>query len=260
MTSQALFDSSAGEFAGEFAGRTALVTGGGRGIGAAVALRLAAGGADVAFTYQADADSAAAVADKIRGCGRRALPIPADSGDAAAIQNAVDRTAAELGGLDILVNNAGAYVVGAVDDLGPAEFDHAVAVNVRAPYLAARAAARHMTEGGRIISIGSNVAERTPFPGLTLYALTKSALTGLTKGLARDLGPRGITVNLLHPGPTDTAGNPADGPYADAIRAFTALGRYATPDEIAVTICHLASPASSYVTGATVHADGGFTV
>lgn len=243
-----------------FGGKKALVTGAGRGIGAAIALRLAAEGADVAFTYQDDTASAEAVAGKIRGMGRQALPIRADSADGAAVQEAVTRTAAERGGLDILVNNAAAYVTGDVTDLGPAEFDRAVAVNVRAPYLAARAALPHLPPGGRVISIGSNVAERTPFPGLTLYALTKSALAGMTKGLARDLGPRGITVNLVHPGPTDTASNPADGPYADTIRGFTALGRYAEADEIASVVAYLASPEASYITGAMIHADGGFTI
>jgi 3-oxoacyl-[acyl-carrier protein] reductase len=147
-----------------------------------------------------------------------------------------------------------------VSDLGAADFDRAVAVNVRGPYLAARAASRHMRSGGRIISIGSNVADRTAFPGHTLYALTKTALTGMTKGLARDLGPLGITVNLLHPGPTDTDANPADGPYAPTVSGFTALGRYAAAEEIAAVVAHLASDAASYVTGAVVLADGGFTV
>jgi 3-oxoacyl-[acyl-carrier protein] reductase len=244
----------------EFDSRTALVTGASRGIGAAVALRLAEGGADVAFTYRRDTAAAEAVADKIRGMGRRALALRADSGAPAAIEEAVDRAAAAWGRLDILVNNAGAYMVGPVSDLGAADFDRAVAVNVRGPYLAARAASRHMRGGGRIISIGSNVGERTTFPGHTLYALTKTALTGMTKGLARDLGPLGITVNLLHPGPTDTDANPADGPYADAVSGFTALGRYAAAEEIAAVVAHLASDAASYMTGAVVHVDGGFTV
>ncbi|WP_433892833.1 SDR family NAD(P)-dependent oxidoreductase [Streptomyces sp. CA-111067] len=244
----------------EFSGRTALVTGGSRGIGAAVALRLAAGGADVALTYREDEDSAAAVADKIRGMGRRALAIRADSGDPVALPAAVDRTVAELGRLDILVNNAGRYVTGPVEELDQAEFDRSVAVNVRGPYLASRAAARQLPGGGRIISIGSQVADRTVFPGLTLYALTKSALTGMTKGLARDLGPRGITVNLVLPGPTDTDANPADGPFSETIRGFTALGRYGEPAEIAETVAHVASGAAAYVTGAVIHVDGGFTV
>lgn len=243
----------------EFDSRTALVTGAARGIGAAVALRLAEGGADVALTYRRDATAAEAVAGKIRGMGRRALALCADSGDPAAVEDAVDRVAAEWGRLDILVNNAGLYMVGPVSDLGADDFDRAVAVNVRGPYLASRAASRHMRGGGRIISIGSNVAERATFPGHTLYALTKTALTGMTKGLARDLGPLGITVNLLHPGPTDTDANPADGPYAQAVSGFTALGRYAAPAEIAAVVAHLASDAASYMTGAVVHADGGFT-
>lgn len=244
----------------EFGGRTALVTGGSRGIGAAVARRLAQGGADVALTYEKDKDSAEAVAAQVRALGRRALALRADSGDAAEAEAAVNRVAAEWGRLDVLVCAAAVYVTGPVTDLGAAEFDRAVAVNVRGPYLAARAAARHMRPGSRIVSLGSNVAERTPFPGLALYALTKSALAGMTKGLARDLGPLGITVNLLHPGPTDTDANPADGPFADTVRGLTALGRYAEPAEIAEVVAHLASGAASYVTGAVVHADGGFTV
>lgn len=244
----------------EFRGRTALVTGGARGIGAAVALRLAAGGADVALTYEQGNDRAEEVAARIRGLGRRALALRADSGDAAEVEGAVERTAAEWGRLDVLVCNAGVYTTGAVTELGPDAFDRTVAVNVRGPYLAARAAVRHMRPGSRIVSIGSNVAERTPFPGLTLYALTKSALAGMTKGLARDLGPLGITVNLLHPGPTDTDANPADGPFAETVRGLTALGRYAEPAEIAEVVAHLASGGASYMTGAVVHADGGFTV
>jgi 3-oxoacyl-[acyl-carrier protein] reductase len=244
----------------EFSGRTALVTGGSRGIGAAVALRLAAGGADVALTYREDEDSAAAVADKIRGMGRRALAVRADSGDPVALTAAVDRTVAELGRLDILVNNAGRYVTGPVEELDQAEFDRSVAVNVRGPYLASRAAARQLPDGGRIISIGSQTADRTVFPGFTLYALTKTALTGMTKGLARDLGPRGITVNLVLPGPTDTDANPADGPFSETIRGFTALGRYGEPAEIAETVAYVASGAAAYVTGAVIHVDGGFTV
>jgi 3-oxoacyl-[acyl-carrier protein] reductase len=141
----------------------------------------------------------------------------------------------------------------------PATVDGVVATTVRAPFLASRAAARHMGEGGRIITIGSNVAERTPFPGMTLYALSKAALVGMTKGLARDLGPRGITANLLSPGPTDTDAGGADGPHAGVIAGFTALGRYARPEEIAGIVVHLAGPDATYVTGAVVAVDGGFT-
>ncbi|WFB11883.1 SDR family oxidoreductase [Streptomyces sp. LX-29] len=241
-------------------GKVALVTGGSRGIGAAVARRLAAAGADVALTYQRGADSAADVVDAVKAVGRRGLAIQADSGDVAAVTAAVDETVATLGRIDILVNNAGVFPVGPVEELGAEEFDRAVAVNVRAPYLASRAAARHMTDGGRIISIGSNVAERTVFPGLTLYALTKTALIGMTKGLARELGPRGINANVVHPGATDTDANPAHGPNAATISGFTALGRYAAPDEIAATVVHLAGDGGAYITGAAIAVDGGFTV
>jgi 3-oxoacyl-[acyl-carrier protein] reductase len=244
----------------EINGKVALITGGSRGIGAAVAVRLAEGGADVALTYERHTDRAEAVVDEIKGIGRRALAIQADSADPAAVTAAVDTTAATFGRLDILVNNAGVFLVGPLDDLGPAEFDRTLAVNVRAPFVASQAAARHMTDGGRIINIGSNMAERTVFPGFTLYALSKTALIGMTKGLARDLGPRGITANLIHPGPTDTDANPASGPNADTIRGFTALGRYAEPSDIAATVAHLAGDGGRYVTGATINVDGGFTI
>ncbi|MER6593108.1 3-oxoacyl-ACP reductase family protein [Micromonospora purpureochromogenes] len=240
-------------------GKVALVTGGGRGIGAATALRLAAGGADVAVTWQRDADRAATVVKQIEALGRRAIAVRADSADPAALREAVDRTADELGRLDILVNNAGAFLVGAIDEFTADDLERTIAVNVRAPFVAAQAAVRHMTAGGRIISIGSNVGERAVFPGLAAYAMSKTALTGLTRGLARELGPRGITVNLVVPGPTDTDANPADGPNADAIRGFTALGRYAAPEEIAATVAHLAGDDAGYVTGAVIAVDGGFT-
>ncbi|SCG48955.1 3-oxoacyl-ACP reductase family protein [Micromonospora coxensis] len=241
-------------------GKVALVTGGSRGIGAATALRLAADGADVAVTWQQDAEQAATVVKRIEATGRRALALRADNADPTALREAVDRTAGELGRLDILVNNAAVFLVGAVDEFDAADLDRTIAVNVRAPFVAAQAATRHLGAGGRIISIGSNVAERTVFPGLAAYAMSKSALVGMTKGLARDLGPRGVTVNLVVPGPTDTDANPADGPNAGTIRGFTALGRYASPDEVAATVAHLAGPDAGYVTGATITVDGGFTV
>ncbi|MEV4810824.1 SDR family oxidoreductase [Micromonospora avicenniae] len=240
-------------------GKVAVVTGGARGIGAGIALRLAQDGADVALTYRQSAEQAATVVKEIQSLGRRALAVQADSADPAAIQGAVDRTAVVLGRLDILVNNAAVFLVGAVDELGPDELEQTIAVNVRAPYLAAQAAARHLGEGGRIISIGSNVGERAVFPGLALYSMSKTALAGLTRGLARELGPRGITVNLVNPGPTDTDANPADGPNAATIAGFTALGRFARPADIAATVAHLAAPEAGYVTGAVVNVDGGFT-
>jgi NAD(P)-dependent dehydrogenase (short-subunit alcohol dehydrogenase family) len=176
-----------------------------------------------------------------------------------ALTGAVDEAVATFGRLDILVNNAGVFLVGPLDGMGREEIDRTMAVNVRAPFVASQAAARHMGDGGRIISIGSNVADRAPFPGLALYSMSKTALVGMTKGLARELGPRGITVNLVHPGPTDTDANPADGPNAEAIAGLTAVGRYAEAAEIAGTIAHLASADGRYITGASIHVDGGFT-
>ncbi|MET8909419.1 SDR family oxidoreductase [Micromonospora sp. NPDC004551] len=240
-------------------GKVALVTGGSRGIGAAVALRLAREGADVALTYERRADRATELVEQIKAVGRRALAVRADSAEPAAARAAVDRVAGEFGRLDVLVNNAGVFLTGPVTELGPDEVERTIAVNVRAPFVFAQAAVRHLADGGRIVNIGSNVAERAVFPGLALYSMSKTALIGLTRGLARELGGRGITANLVHPGPTDTDANPADGPNADAIRGLTALGRYAAPAEIAAVVAFLAGPDGGYVTGATIHADGGFT-
>ncbi|MCF6425477.1 SDR family NAD(P)-dependent oxidoreductase [Amycolatopsis tucumanensis] len=243
-----------------FDDKVALVTGGSRGIGAAVALRLAEDGADVALTYQRGAEAAATVVAKIEATGRRALAIQADSADTDAVTAAVDRVAARLGRLDILVNNAGVYHTGPVAELEPAAFEETVAVNVRAPFVAAKTAAGHMTGGGRIINIGSNVAERVVFPGFSLYAMSKSALAGLTRGLARELGPRGITVNQINPGPIGTDMNPADSPFAATAAGFTALGRYGTPAEVAATVAHLAGDGGAYLTGAMIAVDGGFNI
>ncbi|MEV4449973.1 SDR family NAD(P)-dependent oxidoreductase [Streptomyces mirabilis] len=240
-------------------GNVALITGGSRGIGAAVALRLAEEGADLVLTYENNAERAGEVVEQIKARGRRALAVQADSAVPEALTAAVDEAAATFGRLDILVNNAGVFLVGPLQDLGSAEIDRTLAVNVRAPFAASQAAVRHMDQGGRIISIGSNVAERTVFPGLALYSMSKTALVGMTKGLARELGPRGITVNLVHPGPTDTDANPADGPNAEMTAGFTAVGRYAEAAEIAATVAHLASADGAYITGASIHVDGGFT-
>lgn len=240
--------------------KVALVTGGSRGIGAAIARRLAEDGADVVLTYQHNGDQAAAVVDEIKEIGRRALAIRADNANVDAVSGAVEQTVAEFGRLDILVNNAGLFIVAPLEDLGSAEFDSIVAVNVRAAFVASKAAAAHMSGGGRIINIGSNVAERAVFGGFALYSMSKTALTGLTKGLGRELGPRAITVNMINPGPTDTDANPADGPNAETIRGFTALGHYAEPGDIAAAVSYLSGPGGRYVTGATINVDGGFTI
>jgi NAD(P)-dependent dehydrogenase (short-subunit alcohol dehydrogenase family) len=234
------------------------VTGGSRGIGAAVARALAQEGADVALTYLAAADRANEVAAAISEAGRRPLPIVADSGDPKAIRGAVEQTVAELGRLDILVNNAGTFPAGPLEEVSVEDAERALAVYALGSFVASQAAAAHMGEGGRIVSIGSCFAERVPYAGLTLYAMSKAALIGMTKGLARDLGPRGITANVIHPGSTDTDMNPADAPEADAEREYIALGRYATPDEIAATVVHLAGDAGRYITGASIAVDGGF--
>jgi 3-oxoacyl-[acyl-carrier protein] reductase len=241
-------------------GKVAFVTGGGRGIGAAVALRLAEEGADVALTFQQNRQRADDMVDQIKAAGRRAVAIQADSADPAAVTGAIDLAVAELGRLDILVNNAGAFDLGALEQLSLEEFERTIAVNVRAPFVACQAAVRHLPAGGRIVNIGSNVAERAVFPGFSLYAMSKTALIGLTKALGRELGPRAITVNLVNPGPTDTELNPADGPNAATVNGFTALGHYATPADVAAAVAFLASPDGRYITGATVNVDGGFTI
>ncbi|MGW2190527.1 SDR family NAD(P)-dependent oxidoreductase [Streptomyces sp. NPDC001719] len=239
-------------------GKVAFVTGGSRGIGEAVALRLAEDGADVALTYRDSDGRAADVVDRITSLGRRAWAVRADSADPAAVRDAVDQAAAEFGRLDIVVNNAGIGVLGPVEDLSLEDIDRVLNINVRAPFITSQAAVRHMAEGGRIISIGSCMAERAAFPGGSLYSTSKTALTGLTKSLARELGPRGITANLVHPGPTETDMNPSDGPSADMQKGLTALGRYGQPSDVAATVAHLAGDAGRYITGATIAVDGGF--
>ncbi|PDP87069.1 oxidoreductase [Glycomyces fuscus] len=239
--------------------KAALVTGGSRGIGAAVALRLARAGADVALTYEQDEEAAARVVGRIEAAGRRALALSADSADAGAVVGAVEDTVEALGRLDVLVNNAALFPFGPHEEVTADQVDRVLAVNVRAPFLAAQAALRHMGEDGRVITVGSNVAERIPFGGLTLYAMSKSALTGMTRGLARDLGARGVTVVQVNPGPTDTDANPADGPGADGIRSLVPLGRFGRPEEVAETVAHLAGPGGRFVTGTVVSVDGGIS-
>ena len=241
-------------------GKRALVTGGSRGIGAAIVQRLAREGAEVAFTYVSQPDRAEQTAAAVRALGRKALAIQADSANAEAVTAAVERTVAELGGLEILVSNAGVASFEPFDQLSLADFDRTFAINVRAAFVASQAAAKHLGQGGRIIVIGSCMAERAGVPGAATYVMTKAALVGLVKGMARDLGPRGITVNNVQPGPIETEMNPASGDFADMLRnQFLAIPRYGTADEVASLVAHLAGPESSYITGASLSVDGGFT-
>ncbi len=240
------------------AGKAAFVTGGARGIGAAIVRRLARDGASVAFTYAGSQAAAQALAAEIETDGGRALALPADSADAAALRAAIDRAATAFGRLDILVNNAGIAVMGALDAFSLDDFDRTLAVNVRAVFVAVQAAVRHMGDGGRIVTIGSTNADRMPWAGGGVYAMSKSAIVGLTRGLARDLGPRGITINNVQPGPTATDMNPADGPLAADMHSLMALERHARPDEIAGMVAYLAGPEAGMVTGASLSIDGGF--
>ncbi len=238
-------------------GKRALVTGGSRGIGAAIALALAENGADVAFTYRSAGDKAQGMAASIEALGRRAIAIEADSADPEAIARSVDLAVEALGGLDILVNSAAVGLNGMIADLDIDAYQVMMDVNVRGPLLYAKAVIPHLGSGGRIVSIGSGLGERVPFPGVTAYAMSKAALVSFTRGLARELGPQGITVNLVQPGSTDTDANPADGPAADFQRGMTALGRFGEPKEVANAVVFLASPAASVITGAILNADGG---
>lgn len=240
--------------------KRALVTGGSRGIGAAIVKRLAREGAHVALTYVSRPDHANETVKAAQAFGVQALAIQADSADAEAVVAAVERTVAELGGLDILVNSAGIGVIAPIDDYRLEDFDRTLAVNLRAVFIATQAAVKHMKAGGRIINIGSCNAERVPFAGGAVYAMSKAALVGLVKGLARDLGPRGITVNNVQPGPVDTDMNPADSDFAELLRKqVMALPRYGTADEIAAMVAYLAGPEAGFVTGVSLTIDGGFT-
>jgi 3-oxoacyl-[acyl-carrier protein] reductase len=239
--------------------KRALVTGGSRGIGAAIVHRLASEGADVAFTYSSSPDRANEVAQAVQSLGVQVLAIQADSADASAVVAAVERTVAELGGIDILVNSAGVLAIAPLDDFKLEDFDRTIAVNVRAVFVATQAAAKHMQAGGRIINIGSTNAERMPFPGGGVYAMSKAALQGLVQGLSRDLGPRGITINNVQPGPIATEMNPPTGEFAEMLTRQIAVLRYGTVEEVAGMVAYLASDEAGYITGANLMIDGGFS-
>ncbi len=240
--------------------KIAFIQGGSRGIGAAIAKRLARDGASIALTYANSPHKAAEVVQEIEAAGGRAIAIKADSADANQIKAAVQQAADTFGKIDILVNNAGVLVLGNVAE---AEFsiediDRTLAVNVRSVIVASQAVVKHMDKGGRIINIGSTNSDRMPFQGGSVYAMSKAAIVGLTKGLARDLGPLGITVNNVQPGPIDTEMNPANSEFADSLLALMASGRYGQAAEIAGFVAYLAGPEAAYITGASLLIDGGF--
>ena len=241
------------------AGKSALVTGGSRSIGAAIARRLAANGASVAITYSASPEKANAVVAQIEAAGGRALAIRADAGDPAAVRAAVAQAAQAFDGIDILVNNAGIALGGPIDEIAFEDYQRMIAVNVTGVFVATQEAVRSMKPGGRIVHIGSSMTRYAAFPGASLYTLTKGAVAGFNRSLVRDLGPRGITVNTVHPGPTDTDMNPDGGPVSKIVGPGMAIGRYGKPEEVASMVAYLASPEAAFITGADIVADGGFT-
>jgi 3-oxoacyl-[acyl-carrier protein] reductase len=241
----------------KLAEKVALVTGGSRGIGAAIAKRLAADGARVAITYAQDAAAAAAVVKAIERDGGTAVAIQADALDAEALQDAVEKTVATFGALDVLVNNAGTAIPKSFEETTLEEMDRVIAINLRGSMVATQAALKHMKSGGRIIMIGSAIGERVAAPGLVAYAGTKGAIKMFAQALSRELGSRGITVNNVQPGPIDTDLNPAASDWAVPQKAATALNRYGRVDEVAAMVAFVAGPESSYMTGANLTVDGG---
>ncbi|MYM33333.1 SDR family oxidoreductase [Duganella sp. FT94W] len=242
----------------KFNGKVAFINGGSRGIGAASARRLASEGARVAIGYAASAIAAEALVEEIKAVGGEAVAIKADAADAVSLTRAIDSVAERFGRLDILVNSAGVLHLGPVEQFALADFDRTLAVNVRGVFVASQAALKHMKDGGRIINIGSTNAQRMPFEGGAAYAMSKSALIGLVKGMARDLGARNITVNNISPGPVDTDMNPADSDFAAGMHGLMALKRHGTAAEVAAMVSYLAGPEAGFVTGADLLIDGGF--
>ncbi|WP_317215149.1 SDR family oxidoreductase [Gluconobacter sp. GP1] len=239
--------------------RAALVTGGSRGIGAAIALRLATDGYDVAISYASNEKAAADIVNKIEAKGRKAVAIRANGGTAEGNRAVVTKAVETFGRLDALVCNAGIYPYGPIDQMTVEQIDQVLNLNVRAVMIETMEAVKHLGQGGRLIYIGSAFGARAPFPGISLYSATKAALEGFARGVARDVGPKGITVNVVEPGPIDTDLNPADGEGAALISSFTATNSYGKVSDIADFVGFLASPAASYITGASLPVDGGLT-
>jgi 3-oxoacyl-[acyl-carrier protein] reductase len=241
----------------QLANKVAIVTGGSRGIGAAIAKRLASDGANIAITYTKGADAAASVVKEIEQSGVKAVAIQADAADADAVTAAVEKVVATFGRLDVLVNNAGTAIPKPFEETTLEDMDRVIGINIRGVFVATKAALKHMQDGGRIINIGSSVSERVTTPGLVAYSATKGAVKMFTQGLSREVGGRGITVNNVQPGPIDTDLNPAAGDWAEPQLAVTALKRYGKVDEVAALVSFIASPEASYITGANLTVDGG---
>jgi 3-oxoacyl-[acyl-carrier protein] reductase len=246
-----------GDFMSKLSEKVALITGGSRGIGAAIAKRLAADGASVAITYAKDAKGASTVVKEIEGNGGKAIAIQAEASDIEAVKGAVEKTVATFGGLDVLVNNAGTAIPKTFEETTLEEMDRMIDINLRGILVTTQAALKHMKSGGRIIMIGSCVGERVMTPGLVAYGATKGAVKMFTQGLSREVGGRGITVNNVQPGPIDTELNPAAGDWAVPQKAATALNRYGTVEEVAALVAFVAGPEPSYITGANLTVDGG---